>query len=52
MKVERSVRTYFGGAAQRWQRLSGKGSFGMGLTLPWSVIEFRVPQVEGETFDG
>ncbi len=26
MKVEVAVRTYFGGAAQRWQRLSGYGS--------------------------
>jgi hypothetical protein len=26
MNVAFAVRTYFGGAAQRWQRLSGKGN--------------------------
>jgi hypothetical protein len=28
MNVERAVRMYCGGAAQRWHRLSGKGSLG------------------------
>ena len=35
MKVLRAVRTYLGGAAQRWQRLSGKGrGAGDSLTAP------------------
>ncbi len=37
MNVLRAARMYLGGAAQRWQRLSGKGrGAGVSLTAPFN----------------
>ena len=48
MKVDVAVRTYRGGAAQRWQRLSGNGRSPRGLAflvmLDVGVCHMDVPR--------
>ena len=49
MKTLVALRTYRGGAAQRWQRLSGKGSFASTRRFYFSRVTHGAAPSSGST---